>query len=169
MRVVVNGKDHVHEGPGDLSTLLEELGAQPERVAVLVNDSVIRRAAIISTMISEGDSVEIVMLAAGGILVELIEDRAFALPPLDSLRAERLLAGLSINKLLAGVRGANPADNAAIVDATVRLSVLAADLGDHLEGLDVNPLIAHPAGCMAVDALVVPRELAADSDPGRLT
>ena len=111
----------------------------------------------------------LVMLAAGGILVELLEDRAFALPPLDSLRAERLLNELSINKLLAGVRGADPADKAAIVDVAVRLSVLAADLGDLLEGLDINPLIAHPAGCMAVDALVVPRELAADRDPGRLT
>lgn len=111
----------------------------------------------------------LVMLAAGGILVELLEDRAFALPPLDHRRAERLLDELSINKLLAGVRGAEPADRAAIVDVAVRLSVLADDLGDLLEGLDVNPLIAHPAGCMAVDALVVPREPAADSDPRRLT
>jgi len=111
----------------------------------------------------------LVMIAAGGILVEMLEDRVFALPPLDSRRAERLLDELSINKLLAGVRGAEPADRAAIVDVAVRLSVLAADLGDLLEGLDINPLIAHPAGCMAVDALVVPRELAADSDPGRLT
>jgi len=111
----------------------------------------------------------LVMLAAGGVLVELLEDRAFALPPLDSHRAERLLDELSINKLLAGVRGADPADKEAVVNVAVRLSVLATDLGDLLEGLDINPLIAHPAGCMAVDALVVPRGLAADSDPGRLT
>ena len=110
----------------------------------------------------------LVMLAAGGVLVEVLEDRAFALPPLDSHRAERLLDELSINKLLVGVRGAEPADRAAIVNVAVRLSVLATDLGDLLEGLDVNPLIAHPAGCMAVDALVVPRELATDTDPERL-
>ncbi len=40
----------------------------------------------------------------------------------------------------------------------VRLSVLALDLGDRLAALDVNPLIASPTGCMAVDALVVPRD-----------
>jgi acetate---CoA ligase (ADP-forming) len=39
----------------------------------------------------------------------------------------------------------------------VRLSELALDLGDALEALDLNPLIAAPQGCMAVDALVVPR------------
>jgi acetate---CoA ligase (ADP-forming) len=38
-----------------------------------------------------------------------------------------------------------------------RLSVLAADLGDLLDALDVNPVIVAPRGCTAVDALVVPR------------
>jgi hypothetical protein len=44
----------------------------------------------------------------------------------------------------------------AVVRAAVRLSVLADDLGDLLEALDVNPIIAGPDGCVAVDALVVP-------------
>jgi acyl-CoA synthetase (NDP forming) len=97
----------------------------------------------------------LVMVAAGGVWVELLDDRAFALPPLDKVRAERLLAELAINKLLAGARGSEPCDIGSIVDAMVRLSVLALDLGDRLAALDVNPLIAGPQGCMAVDALVV--------------
>ncbi len=100
----------------------------------------------------------LVMVAAGGVWVEILEDRAFALPPLDRVRAERLLAGLAVGKLLAGVRGAEPADVGAVVDALVRLSVLALDMGDRLAALDINPLIASPAGCMAVDALVVPHD-----------
>jgi hypothetical protein len=36
----------------------------------------------------------------------------------------------------------------------VRLSALAADLGDLIGGLDINPLIAGAAGCVAADALV---------------
>jgi acyl-CoA synthetase (NDP forming) len=95
------------------------------------------------------------MVAAGGVWVELLDDRAFALPPLDKVRAERLLAELAINKLLAGARGSEPCDIGSIVDAMVRLSVLALDLGDRLAALDVNPLIAGAQGCMAVDALVV--------------
>jgi succinyl-CoA synthetase beta subunit len=99
----------------------------------------------------------LVMVAIGGVLVEILRDRAFGLPPLDAPRAERLLNGLTARRLLAGVRGAAPADTAAVIDTMVRLSVLAADLGDLIDGLDINPLIAGPDGCVAVDALVVPR------------
>jgi acyl-CoA synthetase (NDP forming) len=106
-----------------------------------------------------------VMVAAGGVWVEILEDRSFALPPLDRLRAERLLAELSISKLFTGVRGAEPADVASIVDAVVRLSMLALDMGDRLAALDVNPLIAGSEGCMAVDALVVPRKQAVSDRP----
>jgi acyl-CoA synthetase (NDP forming) len=107
----------------------------------------------------------LVMVAAGGVWVEILEDRAFALPPLDRLRAERLLAELSISRLFTGVRGAEPADVASMVDAVVRLSMLALDMGDCLAALDVNPLIASSEGCMAVDALVVPRKQAASDRP----
>jgi len=108
----------------------------------------------------------LIMVAAGGVWVELFQDRAFALPPLDAARAERLLSELAVNKLLGGVRGADPADVGSIVNALVRLSTLAVDLGDHLAALDVNPLIVGPSGCMAVDALVVPHEPAAGDAPG---
>jgi len=59
--------------------------------------------------------------------------------------------------LLDGVRGAPPADIGALARAVSRLSLLAADLGEQLDALDVNPVIVTPDGCVAVDALVVPR------------
>ena len=90
-------------------------------------------------------------------LVEVLRDRRFALPPLDEVAGRRLLDRLSIRPLLEGVRGAPPADTAAVALALTRLSVLAETLGDDLDALDVNPLIAGAGGCVAVDALVVPR------------
>jgi acetate---CoA ligase (ADP-forming) len=98
----------------------------------------------------------LVMAAAGGVLVEVIRDRRFALPPLDVPRARRLVDRLAVRRLLDGVRGAPPADVAAVAQALVRISLVAADLGEHLEALDVNPLVAGPSGCLAVDALIVP-------------
>ncbi len=59
--------------------------------------------------------------------------------------------------MLDGVRGAPAADVDAIARAVSRLSVLAADLGEHLDAVDVNPLIATAGGCVAVDALVILR------------
>lgn len=99
----------------------------------------------------------LVLVGAGGVLVEVLRDRRLGLPPLDEPRARRLVDGLQMRPILDGVRGAPPVDVDALVGAVVRLSVLAADLGDLLTALDVNPLIVSPAGCLAVDALVVPR------------
>ena len=48
------------------------------------------------------------------------------------------------------------ADVDGLAHAVSRLSVLASDLGDLLAALDVNPVIAGPDGCIAVDALVEP-------------
>lgn len=99
----------------------------------------------------------LVLVAAGGILVELLGDRTLALPPLDEAGARRMIDRLQVRPLLDGVRGAPASDVEAVARAVSRLSVLAADLGDVLEALDVNPIIAGPDGCVAVDALVIAR------------
>jgi hypothetical protein len=70
--------------------------------------------------------------------------------------ARELLAGLRVRALLEGVRGAAAADLDAVIDAVAALSALAAELGDLIEALDVNPLICGPSGAIAVDALAVP-------------
>ena len=67
------------------------------------------------------------------------------------------LEGLRVNLLLDGHRGRSPADREALAAAIVSLSDLAFHLGDGIQALDVNPLIAHRDGCVAVDALVIPR------------
>jgi acetate---CoA ligase (ADP-forming) len=100
----------------------------------------------------------LVMVAAGGVLIEVLRDRRMALPPVDEDRAGSLLDRLSIRPLLDGVRGSAPADVGAVARTLVRLSVIALDLGEQLDALDVNPLIAGPNGCVAADALVIPRE-----------
>jgi acyl-CoA synthetase (NDP forming) len=97
----------------------------------------------------------LVMVAAGGVLVEVLADRRFALPPVDRGHALALLDRLAVRPLLDGARGAPPVDLDAVADAISRLSVLAVDLGHRLAALDVNPLVAGPDGCLAVDALVV--------------
>ena len=99
----------------------------------------------------------LVMVAAGGVLVEVLRDCRFALPPVDRRQAMAMLDRLAVRPLLDGVRGAPPADLDAVADAVANLSVLALDLGDRLAALDVNPLVAGPAGCVAVDALVIAR------------
>jgi hypothetical protein len=99
----------------------------------------------------------LVLVGAGGILVEVLNDRRLALPPLDMERARSMIDGLEVRPLLDGVRGQPPADVDALARAIVALSWLANDLGDHLVAFDANPVICGPEGCVAVDALVIPR------------
>jgi acetate---CoA ligase (ADP-forming) len=97
------------------------------------------------------------MVWAGGVPVELLADRAVALPPVSDAAAKDLVAELRVRALLSGVRSAPPADMDALTGAVTAVSALALELGDAIETLDVNPLICSPAGAVAVDALVIPR------------
>jgi acetate---CoA ligase (ADP-forming) len=99
----------------------------------------------------------LVVAGAGGTLVELLADRRVALPPLDEARARRMIDSLRIRPLLDGVRGAPACDIDAVARTLVGVSHLACELRDSIGALDVNPLIATDRGCVAVDALVVPR------------
>jgi acyl-CoA synthetase (NDP forming) len=98
-----------------------------------------------------------VLIATGGTWIEVLKDRQVALAPVDPGSARRRIDALRMRKLLDGVRGAPACDIDSLVHAFTRLSVLAADLGDLISEMDVNPVKVGPAGAIAVDALVAPR------------
>ncbi|HWA50203.1 MAG TPA: acetate--CoA ligase family protein, partial [Dongiaceae bacterium] len=100
----------------------------------------------------------LLMLGAGGVLIEMMDDRAFALAPIDELEAERKLNGLKLRKLLDGVRGQPPVHLQSLIGTIARFSAMLADLDGLIAEIDVNPLIAGPKGCVAVDALIVPKK-----------
>lgn len=94
----------------------------------------------------------IVVFGAGGTLVEMLRDVSVAAAPLGPEAAERLVRASRVWPLLAGWRGAPPADLAAIVDALCRVGWLAHDLGERLVELEANPLLAGPDGAVVLDA-----------------
>ena len=94
-----------------------------------------------------------IVFGQGGTAVELIADRALALPPLNALLARELIARTRIHRLLLGYRDCPAVDLAALERALVALSQLAADIPELVE-LDVNPLLADSEGVIALDARV---------------
>jgi hypothetical protein len=96
------------------------------------------------------------VIGAGGLLIEFFAERAVVLPPVTRATARAILGRLRVGTVLAGVRGQPPADLTAIADAIAALSSLAAELGDVLAALDINPLIGGPDGALAADVLAVP-------------
>ena len=98
----------------------------------------------------------LVVVGAGGVLVEHLADRAVALPPVDAAGARRMLSRLHVAPLLTGFRGRPPADLGAIAKAITAVSAIAGELGGELAALDINPLICGPGGAVAVDVLAEP-------------
>jgi len=99
------------------------------------------------------------MVGLGGIHVEVLRDVAFAPVPLEPDQALALLDELKGTALLDGVRGTQPADRAALAQLIAILSRFAADHGDLIEEVDLNPVIVYPKGrgLAVVDALIVKR------------
>ena len=95
----------------------------------------------------------LVAFGPGGVFAELIGDATFRIAPLTDVDAEELVTGGKAGRLVAGFRGSPPADTAALVGLVHRLGRLAEDFGEVAE-LDLNPVIAGPDGCVAVDARV---------------
>jgi len=96
----------------------------------------------------------VVMVGMGGIGAELFKDRVIGFPPLNENLASKMLESLKIYPLLKGYRGRAHADVEKLVEILIRLSYLAADYPE-IEELDVNPLLVHSNGVIALDARVV--------------
>jgi acyl-CoA synthetase (NDP forming) len=99
----------------------------------------------------------LLVISAGGVLIEIFSERSVVLPPLTRSSARVVLARLRLAAVLAGARGQRSADLDTIAGAIAGLSELAADLGDLLDALDINPLICGPTGAVAADVLAVIR------------
>jgi acetate---CoA ligase (ADP-forming) len=102
----------------------------------------------------------VVAFGLGGTMAELLAEVRFAPAPLTDVDADELVAAGKAGALLAGMRGAAPADMAAVSDLVLRLAQLASDF-DQIVELDLNPIVAKPDGCLAVDARIRVAESAA--------
>lgn len=66
MNLVVNGELYTHNGHGSIADLLAECGADPSRVAILINGHVTPRGRWGDVKLAEGDRLELLMFAGGG-------------------------------------------------------------------------------------------------------
>lgn len=95
----------------------------------------------------------VLLFGQGGTAVEVIGDRAVALPPLNRALARELMDRTRVRRLLAGYRGRPPADLDAIADVLIAVAQMLADLPELAE-LDINPLWADERGVVALDGRV---------------
>jgi acetyltransferase len=96
----------------------------------------------------------IVLLGAGGVLTELVQDVSIRLAPVSHVEAQDMLDETRVGRLLGGFRGGPALDRAGVAAAVAGVSRLMAELSGSIAELDVNPLIVSEHGVLAVDALV---------------
>ncbi|WP_375464589.1 bifunctional acetate--CoA ligase family protein/GNAT family N-acetyltransferase [uncultured Methylobacterium sp.] len=112
-----------------------------------------RRRELIAGLAEDPVFGPVVVFGRGGTAVEVIDDRALALPPLDLALAHDLIGRTRVARRLAAYRDVPAADTGAVALTLVKLAQLAADLPDVRE-LDINPLLVDEHGAVALDARV---------------
>jgi len=100
----------------------------------------------------------LLLVGAGGILVELVRDVAQRLLPLDANDITSMIDGLKLGRLLSGYRGRPPTDRKALEAAVLALGRFYLDHRARIAEIEINPLMVRDAGAVAVDVRVVWRE-----------
>jgi acetyltransferase len=103
----------------------------------------------------------VLLFGSGGQLVEVFQDRAIALPPLNTTLARRMMEQTQIYKALKGVRGRKSVDLASLEQLMVVFSQLVVEQR-WIKEIDINPLVASSSALIALDARIVLHEVSVD-------
>jgi acetyltransferase len=169
----INSRDIVHKSdvggvilnltnPDAVRTAATEIlarakAAKPEaRIAGVIVQAMVVKAKARELILGLADDPtfgSVIVFGRGGTAVEIINDKALALPPLDLQLANDLIERTRVSRLLRAYRDVPAVKPDAVAMVLVKLAQMAADLPD-LRELDINPLLANESGVMAVDARV---------------
>lgn len=163
--LVATGLGSADAVAGAVRRFADELGR--ESAPVLVQPHVASGVELAVGVVRDPSFGPLVMVAAGGIAMEVWRDRVFLAPPITEQDVSRALGSLRIAPLLEGFRGAPAVDLDALRELVLSVAALAEDVPEIAE-MDLNPVIATPHGVVCVDARVrlAPADAAADLLPG---
>jgi acetyltransferase len=125
---------------------------------VMVQPMIVRPSAreLIAGIADDPTFGPLIAFGRGGTAVEVINDQALALPPLDMNLARSLIGRTRVSRLLPAYRDVPAVPPDAVPLTLVKLSQMAADIPE-IHGLDINPLLADETGVLALDARVAIR------------
>jgi acetyltransferase len=153
VRLNLGDERAVREAVTDI--LARARSAKPEAriTGVTIHPMIVRPKAreLIAGLADDKTFGPVVVFGAGGTAVEVINDKALALPPLDLRLADELIGRTRVARILDGYRDVPAADRKSIALVLTRLAQLAADLPEVKE-VDLNPLLADESGVIVLDA-----------------
>jgi acetyltransferase len=155
--VVLNltSPDAVRAATADILARAKKLRPEARISGVIVQAMVLRPKAreLILGLADDPTFGTVIVFGRGGTAVEVINDKALALPPLDLPLARDLIERTRVSRLLRGYRDVPAAKPDAVATVLVKLTQMAADIPEIRE-LDINPLLADESGVLAVDARI---------------
>jgi acyl-CoA synthetase (NDP forming) len=142
VRLGLRTADAVRGAAGDLLALADGAAVlvQPQRTGL----------ELVVGGIRDPEFGPVVMAGFGGVLVEATRDVRLAIAPVDAGQAVALLRSLRSAAVFTGLRGSPPTDLGPVADVIVAVGALMAD-NPEISELDLNPVLAGPGGCVAVD------------------
>jgi acetyltransferase len=155
--VVLNltSPDAVRAATADILARAKALRPEARIFGVIVQAMVVRSKAreLILGLADDPTFGTVVVFGHGGTAVEIINDKALALPPLDLQLARDLIERTRVSRLLRAYRDVPAVEQDSVAMVLVKLAQMAADIPEIRE-LDINPLLADETGVLAVDARV---------------
>lgn len=97
----------------------------------------------------------VVLLGIGGTSVEIYQDTAIRMAPLKEQDARAMIENLQGKSLLRGYRGADPINETRLCEILVSFSHLLMEMGDHLDSIDLNPVMCTKDRCVIADARII--------------
>lgn len=155
VRLNLTNEAAVREAARDILERARALRPEARITGLTIHPMILRPKAreLIAGLADDETFGPVVVFGRGGTAVEVINDKALALPPLDLTLAHTLIGRTRVSRRLKAYRDVPAADEGAIALVLVKLAQLAADLPEVRE-LDINPLLADQNGVIAVDARV---------------
>jgi acetyltransferase len=159
----------VREAVAQILARARELMPQARIAGVTIHPMILRPKAreLIAGIADDPTFGPVIVFGRGGTAVEVINDKALALPPLDLKLAHDLIARTRVSRILKAYRDVAAVDETAVALVLVKLAQLAADFPQVRE-VDLNPFLADEDGLVAVDTrlAVAPLEAARPGPSG---
>src|SRR3954467_4128157 len=162
----LNSAAEVRKAFNDISARVSKLKGKPKLEGILIAQQVKADLELVVGAALDAEMGPVVLFGTGGIDIELMKDVALAGAPLDEAEARLLIGRTKAGIKMRGYRGKPALHEASAVKALVGLSNLIADAGDRIASIDVNPFLINAKTGVAVDALIVLNNAAANRAAG---
>ena len=152
--VGVENSDDVRSVFAEINRSVADKAPQAEIDGVAIQAMVPQGTEIIVGSTTDEQFGPVMMFGLGGVFVEILEDVAFRIVPLEPKDASDIVREIKGFPLLDGARGREKADLDSLENLILKVTNLV-DENPQIAELDLNPVFAYSDGVVAVDAHIV--------------